>query len=357
MGRSRGRKVDTETRQLCLELIAEAVESGSRIKPACKPLGLTARRVERWRKEPSGDQRKGPKTAPGNKLTEEERNEVIRIATSKEFADKSPAQIVPILADRNQYVASESTFYRILSQEKMNTHRGRAKSPRPRKKPRELIATAPNQVYSWDITYLRATLKGSFYYLYFMVDIFSRKVVGYAVHEEQHSAHAAKLLKKTCANENVNPEELTLHSDNGSPMKGATMLAMLQTLGVAASFSRPSSSNDNPYSEALFKTTKYCPQFPSKPFESLDSALEWVDGFVSWYNTEHRHSGIKFVTPEQRHKKVDQDLLEKRHKLYEKFAKLNPKRWSKGTRNWSYLEKVVLNPLPDNENSGRTDVA
>ena len=192
--------------------------------------------------------------------------------------------------------------------------------------------------------YLRAPVLGRFYYLYMVEDIFSRKIVGWAVHETESSEHSARLFEQTCAREGISPEQLVLHSDNGGPMKGATILATLQRLGVAISFSRPSVSDDNPYSESLFRTLKYRPEFPSQRFASLNEARAWVERFVAWYNTEHRHSGIRFVTPEQRHRGQDKALLAKRHQVYEAARSRHPERWSGDTRNWSRIETVVLNP-------------
>jgi transposase InsO family protein len=164
-------------------------------------------------------------------------------------------------------------------------------------KPSGYKASAPNQVWSWDITYLARTIAGMFFRLYLVMDIYSRKIVGWEVHENERAEHAARLIRKACLAEGISEHGLVLHADNGSPMKGATMLATLQRLGVVPSFSRPSVSNDNSYSESLFGTMKYTPAFPSKPFESLTAARDWVHGFVHWYNEEHRHSGIQFVAP------------------------------------------------------------
>jgi len=177
------------------------------------------------------------------------------------------------------------------------------------------------------------------------MDIYSRKIVGYAVHEEQSSEHASKMIDAICKNEGISRDQLTLHSDNGKPMKGATMLATLQKLGVMPSFSRPAVSNDNPFSEALFKTTKYCPQFPSKPFESPLAALGWTKTFVGWYNEEHLHSGIRFVTPGSRHRGEDAEILAKRHAVYKKAKAKRPDRWSGKTRNWRRVGEVFLNCL------------
>lgn len=312
-------------RQEAVKHIEEANKAGCRIGSACKALGINKRTFERWRKNPEGDMRRGPVTEPANKLTEKERQEIVNIANSTRFRDKSPSQIVPQLADDNVYVASESSFYRVLKAAGLDAHRGRSK-PATRKKPKELVATGPNQVYSWDITYLKSTVAGMFFYLYFFMDVYSRKIVGYAVHDEQNTDLASELIDDICGTEGIDKDQLTLHSDNGGPMKGATMLATLQRLGVMPSFSRPSVSNDNPFSEALFKTVKYCPQYPSKPFASKEEALAWVSEFVQWYNEEHLHSGINFVTPGSRHRGEDIEILAKRNKVYENAKRQRPER-------------------------------
>ena len=225
--------------------------------------------------------------------------------------DLPPSQIVPSLADQGKYLASESTFYRILKEEGMLTHRGKSK-PRSQQKPMALSATGPNQIYSWDITYLKSSITGKFYYLYLFMDIWSRKIVGQEVHENEDMNKSAILVDKICKVEHIKQDQLILHSDNGGPMKGATMLATLQRLGIVPSFSRPRVSDDNPFSESLFKTLKYCPKYPSKPFDSLEAAQAWVDDFTKWYNEKHLHSGIKFVTPSSRHNGEDIVILNRR---------------------------------------------
>ena len=180
--------------------------------------------------------------------------------------------------------------------------------------------------------------------IYLFVDIFSRKIVGWQAYEEESSALAGELLRDLCLREGIQSNQLILHSDNGSPMKGSTMLATMQQLGVMPSFSRPSVSNDNPYSESLFKTLKYRPQYPLKPFADLTEARQWITGLVEWYNHEHRHSAINFVTPAQRHDNLDEMLINNRKAVYEAAYAKNPQRWSGSTRNWQRVEAVHLNP-------------
>lgn len=294
------------------------------------------------------DKRNGPSSEPQNKLTSDERHAVLQLVNSPEYRDMSPHQIVPRLADQGTYLASESTIYRILRAENLLCHRGRAK-PRTESRPKPYEAVRPNQVYSWDITYLMSSIRGQYFYLYLFLDIFSRKIVGWEVHDRESADLSSALLVKICANENICKNQIVVHSDNGGPMKGATMLATMQSLGVTPSLSRPSVSNDNPFSESLFKTLKYCPQYPSKPFVSIEDAQKWVGEFVQWYNKEHLHSGIKFVTPESRHNQEDKVILEKRKNIYSIAREKNPQRWSGKTRNWQHVAKVKLNCLKDEE--------
>lgn len=325
-------------------LIQEAVESGARLFRACQELEIDIRTYQRWSRKVDGDARRGPLTSPANKLTEMERQRMLAIATSEEYRDLPPSQIVPRLADKGLYVASESSFYRLLREQAMLAHRGKAR-PATHSRPTELVATAPNQVWSWDITYLRMNVRGVFFYAYLIEDIFSRMIIGGDVFEAESAEHAALLIREACLKQGIQPEQLVLHSDNGGPMKGATMLATLQKLGVAASFSRPRVSDDNPFSEALFRTMKYRPEFPDRPFQSIEEARAWLQNFIHWYNHEHLHSAIKFVAPADRHLGKDIEILQHRDQVYKEARERHPKRWSRNTRNWNRIEEVRLNNL------------
>jgi putative transposase len=307
-------------------------------------LGISIRTLERWSIEDDlEDKRKTATRIPANKLTEEERQKIIGVANSQDYCDLPPCKIVPMLADKQIYIASESSFYRILRGEKMLTHRGKSK-PKTNAKPKQLVAIGANQVWSWDISYLSSHVAGIFYYLYLIVDIYSRKIVGWTVQAHENSDHASALVIQACLDENVDPDQVTLHSDNGSPMKGATLLFTLQQLGVATSFSRPAVSNDNPYSESMFKTLKYRSIYPKTGFASIEEARTWVENFVNWYNMEHLHSSLKFVTPQQRHTGLDRNILKARKLVYQKAKLSNPSRWSKDVRDWDLPIKVFLNP-------------
>lgn len=343
MGGGRGRLISAQDKQEAILLIKEAQEAGSRLKPACELLELDLRTVQRWLiAKDLEDKRNGPLTIPANKLTTEERESILAVANSPEYCNQSPSQIVPNLADKEIYIASESSFYRVLKEEKMLQHRS-ASRPKTYHKPKELCAIKPNQLWSWDISYLPSTIRGLFFYLYFFLDIFSRKIVGFDVFDCESAEHAATVASNAYVDEELQPGDVTLHSDNGGPMKGSTMLATLQALGVVPSFSRPSVSDDNPYSESLFKTLKYCPQYPAKPFESIEKAQDWVKSFVDWYNNIHLHSGINFVTPSNRHQGLDGEILQRRKQVYERAKQYHPNRWSKNTRKWERSDMVYLN--------------
>ncbi len=328
---------------MMLERIDEAVRTGARLERACELAGISARCVQRWRAPGNEeDGRKGPLATPGNKLSPKERQAVLDAANAPDYRDLSPQQIVPLLADKGIYLASESTVYRILREEKMLARRASSRPPVAR--PKEHVAQGPNEVWSWDISYLPSVVRGEFFYLYMVIDIWSRRIVGWAVHEQESAAHGARLIEDTAKTLGIARHRLALHSDNGGPMKGSTMLAKLKQLGIAASFSRPHTSNDNPYSESLFRTAKYRPDYPRRPFESIEAARTWVAQFVRWYNQEHLHSALRFVTPDDRHFGRQEAILENRANVYADARDRKPERWTKQTRNWTPVGDVHLNP-------------
>lgn len=335
---------------MILELIDAAIAAGARLKKAAAVVGLSARTIIRWRGKNGGcDQRRGPATAAANKLSDQEKQQIIQVANSAAFRDMSPKQIVPKLADQGIYIGSESSFYRVLKEHQMMNHRQRSK-PATHHRPNEHMASGPEQVWSWDITYLRSSVRGSFYYLYMIVDVWSRKIIAATVFEQESMELSARLFAHACFIHQVNPQGLVLHSDNGGPIKGSTMQATLKRLGVIPSFSRPMVSDDNPYSESLFRTMKYRPEYPSGAFETLAHAQSWVDQFVSWYNTCHLHSAIRFVTPDDRHYGREKDILANRRQVYEKARRRHPNRWSRHVRNWEPVRLVWLNPESKDKN-------
>jgi putative transposase len=329
---------------MILALIDEAVASGARLESTCKELGLDARTIQRWRKTPSSDdRRRGPMSKPANALTAKEEREVLEILNSPEYSALSPHQVVAKLADMDIYKASERTMYRLLHRHKLSNHRERSR-PRSRHRPIERRARGPNQAWAWDITFLRSPIRGAFWMLYLIVDVWSRKIVGWEVHDRESDQLASELFRGTCEREGIQPGQLTSHSDNGSAMKGKTLLATLQWLGIVPSFSRPHVSDDNPFPEALFRTLKYRPAFPARPFETLAAARDWVRSFVRWYNDDHQHSGISFVTPSQRHAEQDFAILANRRRVYARARQRHPNRWVRNSRAWAHVEMVVLNP-------------
>ncbi len=254
-----------------------------------------------------------------------------------------------MLADEGVYLASESSFSRVLRAHGQTTHRGHAKAPRTVRPPTTHIATAPGQVWCWDMTYLPAQVQGRWFHLYLILDLYSRKIVGWEVHDTDHSDHAAQLVRRTALAEGIAAlrHKPVLHGDNGSTLKATTVLAMLNWLGVKPSYSRPRVSDDNAFAESVFRTAKYRPEFPATGFACLDAARAWAASFVQWYNVEHRHSGIRYVTPAQRHAGEDHAILAARHALYTQARNGNPARWSGHTRNWSPINAVTLNPERD----------
>jgi putative transposase len=311
-------------------------------------MGISKRTFKRWQSidTPLEDQRPiVDRPTPKNKLSVEERTTIINTVNQSEYKSLPPSQIVPTLADEGIYLGSESTFYRILNKEKMNNHRGHSKSPMKRPISTH-SASEPNRVWMWDITWLGGPAKGIYYYLYLILDLFSRKIVSWEIWPEESANHASTLIKRCTLSEQTHKtsKPLVLHSDNGSPMKGSTMLQTLYTLGITPSRSRPRVSNDNPYAESIFRTCKYRPDYPMQGFLDIDAAREWVLKFVRWYNYNHKHSGLNFITPHQRHTNQAKSIFAQRDKTYKLAKERHPERWSKETRNWSLENEVWLNP-------------
>jgi putative transposase len=328
-----------------LDALEAAQAGGARLERACAAVGLSPRTVQRWRDDPDGhDRRVGPQRRPGNALTPKEIDRVLGIMTSAQYGELSPKQLVPRLADEGVYLASESTMYRL--QRRFHLRPKRPETTRSHVTRATLMhqANGPNQVWSWDITYLPTTTRGRYLFLYLVLDVWSRRIVGWHVHERESPDVAANMIQRICEQAGIDPKGLVLHSDNGGPMRGNTMVSTLQWLGIVPSFSRPHVSDDNPYSEALFRTLKQAPSYPRHPFSSTEGATAWVHRFVDWYNGEHRHSAIRFVTPNERHFGREHVVLAKRKALYAQAQRKKPMRWSGPTRNWTPIGSVVLNP-------------
>ena len=342
-----------EDRRSLADNIETAHSAGARLRLACEIAGIDERTLQRWKAHAGlakGDGRpQAVRPAPSHALSEHERTRLLDVANEPRFCAVPPARIVPMLADEGVYLASESSFARVLRAHGQTAHRGRAKAAHAVRPPTTHIATTVRQVWCWDMTYLPATVMGRWFHLYLILDLYSRKIVGWEVQSSDHSEHAVLLLKRTALAEGIAalPVKPVLHGDNGSTLKATTVLAMLNWLGVKPSYSRPRVSDDNAYAESLFRTAKYRPEFPAKGFTDLDAARAWAAGFVHWYNVEHRHSGIRYVSPAQRHTGQDHVVLAARHELYTNARELNPARWSGKTRNWSPVGAVTLNPERD----------
>ena len=345
--------IGLEDRQTMARDIDEAHQAGARLQLACDIVGIDARTLQRWKAAEGlvrGDGRpQAVRPVPSHALSEAERARVLEVANEPRFAAVPPARIVPMLADEGVYIASESSFARVLRAHGQSGHRGRARAPRQVRPPTTHIATAPRQVWCWDMTFLPATVVGRWFHLYLILDLYSRKIVGWEVHDSDDSNHAVHLVKRTALAEGIAAlsTKPVLHGDNGSTLKATTVLAMLHWLGVKPSYSRPRVSDDNAFAESLFRTAKYRPEFPTKGFDDLDAARQWGADFVRWYNHDHRHSGIRYVTPAQRHAGDDRAILDARHALYTQARELNPARWSRHTRDWSPVGAVTLNPERD----------
>jgi putative transposase len=324
-----------------------ARDAGASLKRACEEIDLSLRTYKRWCKGDVVQADKRPsatRPAPANKLSEAERQAILAVCNEPAYAQLPPTQIVPALLDEGRYLGSESSYYRVLRMHNQLFHRGRSQAPVTRAKPKSHCASGPNEVWSWDVTYLASQVRGQFYYLYMFEDIFSRKIVGYEVHERECGELAAQLVQRCQLKEQCVGKLLVLHSDNGAPMKSQTLKTKLEELSVLPSYSRPSVSNDNPFSEALFRTLKYRPEWPSAGFKSLSEARDWVQSFVRWYNHDHKHSKLNFVTPAERHTGQDAIILAKRKQVLEAAKAAKPGRWSRGVRNCEPVGATTLNP-------------
>ena len=269
---------------------------------------------------------------------------MLEVCHSEEFSSAPPGQIVPALADKGIYLASESSFYRILRAQRQNNHRLRSKVPVKREPP-AYPARAPLEIWVTDISWLRGPVRGVFFFLYFVMDLFSRKIVGWEVYESESSAHLARVIGRATLTEGGRAP-VQLHSDNGSPMKGVALLDLCYQLGIVTSNSRPRVSDDNPHIEALFRTTKYWPGYPYGGFSDLEAARRWIESFVTYYNCHHLHSGLKYLSPETVHSGMGEQMLKARAELYSQARAANPARWARGVlRDWS-LDPVVWTTTP-----------
>jgi putative transposase len=302
----------------------EELEAVTSVKRACRLLGASRATLYRRRRPPVVGP-PAPRPAPPNKLTEQERQHVLMVLRSEEYCDLAPAQVWARLLDDGIYLCSISTMYRLLAIAGENRERRRQRTHPARKRP-ELIATAPNQCWSWDITKLQGPVRGVYYELFVIIDIFSRYVVGWMVSPAETGELAEAFIADTLARHGINPNQLTLHADRGTSMTSKPVAQLLVDLGVARSHSRPHVSNDNPYSEANFKTLKYCPAFPGR-FGSIEDARAFCAVFFDHYNHVHRHAGIGLHTPASVHYGTADEVRAQRAVTLDAAYAANPSRF------------------------------
>jgi putative transposase len=296
------------------------------VAPACESMGVPRSTLYYQRRYPKQEAKPRPK--PARALTDGERQKVLDELHDDRFVDKSPGEVWATLLDEGTYLCSERTMYRILADnQEVKERRNQLKHPEYTKP--ELLAEGPNEVWSWDITKLRGPVKWTYFYLYVILDIFSRYVVGWMVAPRETAGLAQKLIRESCEKQAIDPGQLTIHADRGSPMIAKTTAQLFVTLGVNKSHSRPHVSDDNPYSESQFKTLKYCPGFPDR-FGSLQDSVAFCRSFFTWYNIEHRHSGIGMLTPEVVHYGLARDVVESRKKVLELAFEAHPERFVRG---------------------------
>lgn len=316
-------------------------------KAACEALGVP--RATYYRHVSNKSSKGVSQTSPPLALSESEQQQVLDELHSERFQDRSPREVYAVLLDEGRYLCSPRTMYRILDKHNEVKERRKQVSRTHYQKP-ELLATGPNQVWSWDITKLKGPAKWTYFYLYVIIDIYSRYVVGWMVAHREQAALAKRLIEDSCTKQNIVKEQLTLHADRGSSMKSKAVANLLADLGVTKTHSRPYVSNDNPYSEAQFKTLKYCPSFPER-FGCIEDARAFCRSFFTWYNQDHRHSGIGLMTPEQVHYGQAQEILERRSKTLAGAFRKFPSRFKGRMPTPLRLpEAVWINkPLPSTE--------
>ena len=296
---------------------------------ACVTLGVSRATLYRRRRPKACARIKVRKCRkPARALSESERRRVLEVLRSEEFVDKAPLEVYGTLLDQDQYLCSIRSMYRYLAEnQEVRERRNQRRHPQHPKP--VLVARAPNEVWSWDITKLRGPSKWMLYYLYVLMDIFSRYVVGWMVAERESAALAERLISESCAKQGVRPDQLTVHSDRGAPMTAGSMMELYAMLGITPSHSRPRVSNDNPFSESQFKTLKYRPDFPDR-FGGPGHARRYSGNFLHWYNVEHRHSGLALMTPEVVHYGRTREVLVHRQRVLDAAYAAHPDRFVKG---------------------------
>jgi putative transposase len=296
-------------------------------RPACEALGVSPATIYRRRRPPE-PRASNPRPPPARALTPAERDTVLETLHAERFMDRSPAQVWATLLDEGRYLASERTMYRILA-EKGESRERRDQLVHPAYRKPELLAERPNELWSWDITKLLGPAKWTYFYLYVILDVFSRYVVGWTIQHRESAVVAERLIAQALLQQGITPGQLTIHADRGSSMRSKPVAFLLADLGVTKTHSRPYTSTDNPYSEAQFKTLKYRPDFPDR-FGSILHARSFGRPFFSWYNQEHRHSGIGLMTPATVHYGQAAAVRERRAQVLAAAYAENPDRFVHG---------------------------
>jgi len=311
------------------------------VAPVCEAIGVSRASLYRRRRP----RQLSPRPTAARSLSEPERQQVLQVLHSERFVDAPPAQVHAALLEEGSYLCSPRTMYRILaSSGEVRERRDQLQHPRYARP--ELVATAANQVWSWDITKLKGPVKLCYFYLYVILDIFSRYVVGWMIAEAENAGLAERLIEQSCIKQGIVPEQLTIHADRGSPMISKTLAQLMAELGIDKSHGRPRVSNDNPFSEAFFKTAKYRPAMPDR-FGGLAHAREVFRGIFGWYNNDHHHSGIAYLTPSLVHHGGADAILDRRHRARTAAYLAHPERFVNGPPQRESLPSAVWINAPE----------
>ncbi|SEA78766.1 putative transposase [Lonsdalea quercina] len=316
--------------------VRNAMASGARLAVSLTEAGLSERTWRRWQSSMEDKRARAVRPSPSNRLSAQEEQQILAVCHRHKSYRRWP------IRGFIWRVSQPFTGCYVVMEE--GHRRGRQRAAQKITPATTWQASGPNQVWTWDITWMPSTVKGRWFYLYLVEDLYSRKIVGYEVNETESGEQAAALIERTVRREGCWQYPPVLHADNGAAMKSQTLQMKLHELAITPSHSRPGVSNDNAYVESLFRTLKYVPQWPSSGFDKLEDTREWVESFTRWYNETHRHSGIRYVTPGQRHRGEDGRVLKKRDKVYQMAKAQRPERWSGRTRNWQPSGEVMLNP-------------
>ena len=328
-------------------ILTDSLSKDVGIKPACDALAVSRAGFYRW-KNPE-EEKNSIRPVSSLALAPCEQQQVLDTLHNERYADKAPQEVYASLLDDGRYLCSVRTMYRILEANKeVKERRNQLRHPVYTKP--ELLAEGPNQVWSWDITKLKGPAKWTYYYLYVILDIFSRYIVGWMVASREHGTLAKKLIEQSCAKQGIQSSQLSIHSDRGPSMTSKTVAFLLADLGITKSLSRPYVSNDNPYSEAHFKTLKYRPDFPER-FGCSEDSRSFCQTFFGWYNTEHYHSGIGFMTPEDVHYGRAEQIIKERQLVLDDAFEKHPERFKGKRPKPMALPKAVWINKPEPENS------